>query len=134
MQLQVIEVAIGVIAAFLVVSLMASAVVQLIAVWFKKRSKDLWIVIDEMLSTGSTDAVDLTDTSIYKALDIASRRKRGAAKERDNRRPSYLSARAFADGVVEATVTAAARARTRAIALRLEGLDGRWRVTALALL
>ncbi|MBD8205459.1 3-hydroxyacyl-CoA dehydrogenase [Microbacterium sp. CFBP 8790] len=39
-----------------------------------------------------------------------------------------------ADGVVEATVTAAARARTRAIALRLEGLDGRWRVTALALL
>lgn len=39
-----------------------------------------------------------------------------------------------ADGIVEATVTAAARIRTRAIALRLEGLDGRWRVTALALL
>ncbi|MDQ1122924.1 Rv3235 family protein [Microbacterium trichothecenolyticum] len=39
-----------------------------------------------------------------------------------------------ADGIVEATVTAAARVRTRAIALRLEGLDGRWRVTALALL
>ena len=29
---------------------------------------------------------------------------------------------------------AAARTRTRAIALRIEGLDGRWRVTALALL
>lgn len=39
-----------------------------------------------------------------------------------------------ADGVVEATVIAAARTRTRAIALRIEGLDGRWRVTALALL
>lgn len=38
------------------------------------------------------------------------------------------------DGVVEATVIASARTRTRAIALRVEGLDGRWRVTALALL
>ncbi|MDF2992676.1 MAG: 3-hydroxyacyl-CoA dehydrogenase [Microbacterium sp.] len=46
------------------------------------------------------------------------------------------SVRLFApiDGVVEATVTAAGRARTRAVALRLEGIDGRWRVTALALL
>ncbi|MDU0344381.1 Rv3235 family protein [Microbacterium sp. KSW2-29] len=39
-----------------------------------------------------------------------------------------------ADGVIEATVTASARTRTRAIALRLEGMDGRWRVTALGLL
>lgn len=39
-----------------------------------------------------------------------------------------------ADGVIEATVTASARVRTRAIALRLEGMDGRWRVTALGLL
>ncbi|MDQ1083304.1 MULTISPECIES: Rv3235 family protein [Microbacterium] len=39
-----------------------------------------------------------------------------------------------ADHVVEATVTAATRLRTRAIALRLEGLDGRWRVTSLGLL
>jgi hypothetical protein len=38
------------------------------------------------------------------------------------------------DGVFEATVIASARTRTRAIALRIEGLDGRWRVTALALL
>lgn len=39
-----------------------------------------------------------------------------------------------ADGVVEATVIASARTRTRAIAVRIEGWDGRWRVTALALL
>ena len=39
-----------------------------------------------------------------------------------------------ADHVVEATVTAATRLRTRAVALRLEGLDGRWRVTSLGLL
>lgn len=39
-----------------------------------------------------------------------------------------------ADHVVEATVTASTRLRTRAVALRLEGLDGRWRVTSLGLL
>ncbi|WP_295839417.1 Rv3235 family protein [uncultured Microbacterium sp.] len=39
-----------------------------------------------------------------------------------------------ADHVVEATVTASTRVRTRAIALRLEGLDGRWRVTSLGVL
>jgi len=38
------------------------------------------------------------------------------------------------DGVIEATVTASGRTRTRAIAMRLEGIDGRWRVTALCLL
>jgi hypothetical protein len=35
------------------------------------------------------------------------------------------------DGVAEATVIVADGSRTRAVALRLEGLDGRWRVTAL---
>ncbi len=39
-----------------------------------------------------------------------------------------------ADGVVEAVVIASMPARTRAIAMRLEGLDGRWRATSLALL
>jgi hypothetical protein len=35
------------------------------------------------------------------------------------------------DGVAEATVIVTDGSRTRAVALRLEGLDGRWRVTAL---
>lgn len=39
-----------------------------------------------------------------------------------------------ADGVVEAVVIVAGPARTRAIAMRLEGLDRRWRATSLALL
>lgn len=39
-----------------------------------------------------------------------------------------------ADGVVEATVIVGGPARTRAVALRLEGMDGRWRATSLALL
>ncbi|QIG38274.1 3-hydroxyacyl-CoA dehydrogenase [Microbacterium sp. 4R-513] len=49
---------------------------------------------------------------------------------------SILSVRhtAPADGVVEAVVIVAGPARTRAVAVRLEGMDGRWRATSLALL
>jgi hypothetical protein len=39
-----------------------------------------------------------------------------------------------ADGVIEAVVIVQGPARTRAVALRLEGMDGRWRATSLALL
>jgi hypothetical protein len=39
-----------------------------------------------------------------------------------------------ADGVVESVVIVQGPARTRAVALRLEGFDGRWRATSLALL
>jgi hypothetical protein len=38
------------------------------------------------------------------------------------------------DGVVEAVVVVHGRARTRAVALRLEGLDSRWRATAINVL
>ncbi|MFG6445085.1 Rv3235 family protein [Microbacterium sp. P06] len=39
-----------------------------------------------------------------------------------------------ADGVVEAVVIVGGPARTRAVAIRLEGMDRRWRATSLALL
>jgi hypothetical protein len=39
-----------------------------------------------------------------------------------------------ADGVIEAVVVVQGPARTRSVALRLEGMDGRWRATSLALL
>ncbi|WP_169581635.1 MULTISPECIES: Rv3235 family protein [Microbacterium] len=39
-----------------------------------------------------------------------------------------------ADGVIESVVIVKGPARTRAVALRLEGMDGRWRATSLALL
>jgi len=39
-----------------------------------------------------------------------------------------------ADGIVEAVVVVRGPARTRALAVRLEGRDGRWRATSLALL
>lgn len=38
------------------------------------------------------------------------------------------------DGVVEAVVIVHGRARSRAVAIRLEGLDQRWRATALSVL
>ena len=38
------------------------------------------------------------------------------------------------DGVIEAVVIVRGRARTRAVALRLEGLDKRWRATAVNVL
>lgn len=39
-----------------------------------------------------------------------------------------------ADGIVEAVMVVDTPARTRAVAVRLEGLDGRWRATSLAIL
>jgi len=38
------------------------------------------------------------------------------------------------DGVVEAVVMVHGRARSRAVAIRLEGLDGRWRATSVSVL
>lgn len=38
------------------------------------------------------------------------------------------------DGAIEATVVVSGRMRTRAVALRLESLERRWRITALSLL
>ena len=38
------------------------------------------------------------------------------------------------DGIVEAVVVVHGRARTRAVAIRLEGLDNRWRATAINVL
>lgn len=39
-----------------------------------------------------------------------------------------------ADGVVEGAVVVRSAGRTRAVALRLEGLDGRWRATSISVL
>jgi hypothetical protein len=38
------------------------------------------------------------------------------------------------DGIVEAVVIVHGRARSRAVAIRLEGLDHRWRASALSIL
>jgi len=67
-------------------------------------------------------------------LSARARSARGVAPTR----PSYqiLSIRqsAPADGVVEAALVVAGPGRARAVAIRLEGLDGRWRASSLAIL
>ena len=54
------------------------------------------------------------------------------------KQPPYMVRRVIcsspADGVTEATVIIATPVRTRAVAMRLEGFDGRWRATSLAVL
>ena len=60
------------------------------------------------------------------------------AKGQVARRPTFtISSTSICeprDGVVEAVVIVAGRARTRAVALRLEGFDQRWRATAINVL
>jgi len=58
-------------------------------------------VLDSMLSSGSTNAINLRATSVWQVIQTASRRKRGVGKDADKRTPSYMSARSFADAVVE---------------------------------
>ena len=68
---------------------------------FKKRSKDLEAVIGKMLAGPNPEAkISLQDTSVFAAINAATRRKRGPGT--DTRFPSYLSARAFVDAVFEA--------------------------------
>jgi len=80
------------------------------------------------------------DDEVYRHLlkrVVLSTRAR-QAKGQVARRPSFtigsMSICEPRDGVVEAVVIVIGKARTRAVALRLEGLDTRWRATAINVL
>ncbi|MET4583471.1 hypothetical protein ABIE21_002997 [Conyzicola nivalis] len=80
------------------------------------------------------------DDDVYRHLlkrVVLSTRAR-QAKGQVARRPSFsigsMSICEPRDGVVEAVVIVIGRARTRAVALRLEGVDTRWRATAINVL
>lgn len=68
------------------------------------------------------------------SLSARARSARGVAPAR----PTFeiLSIRACepTDGVIEAVIVVAGPGRTRAVAVRLEGLDRRWRASSLAIL
>jgi len=67
-------------------------------------------------------------------ISARARRAKGQVVSRPNfalGSTSYCEPR---DGAVEAVVIVRGRARTRAVALRLEGMDGRWRATAVNVL
>jgi len=67
-------------------------------------------------------------------LATRARSARGIPARRTEHAILSLHQQSPADGVIESVVIVRGPARTRAIALRLEGRDGRWRATSLALL
>ena len=67
-------------------------------------------------------------------LSARARSARGIAAVRPAHRILTERTCVPADGVIEAVVVVSGPVRTRAVAMRLEGWDGRWRATSLALL
>jgi hypothetical protein len=75
--------------------------------------------------------------SIYADLSAAVLARSTPGKNSTNRARRSVSSVHIcepADGIVEATAVIIGGARARAVALRLEGWDGRWRCTRLAIL
>ena len=87
----------------------------------------------EQISRWVTDDVY---KNLLKRVVLATRARQ--ATGRANTRPTFTIQSTHLceprDGVVEATVIVGGRARTRAVAVRLEGLDHRWRATAISVL
>lgn len=73
---------------------------------------------------------------LLKRVHVSQRAR--AITKRPITRPNFALGRTIitqpVDGVVEAVVIVHGRARTRSIAIRLEGIDGRWRATTLNVL
>jgi Family of unknown function (DUF6459) len=73
---------------------------------------------------------------LLKRVVLSTRARR--ARDQKATRPTFTIGSAAIcqprDGVVEAVVIVRGRARTRAVAIRLEGLDSRWRATAINVL
>lgn len=67
-------------------------------------------------------------------LSARARSARGVAPTRPSFQILSLRYSSPADGVIEAVVVVAGPGRTRAVAIRLEGLDRRWRASSLAVL
>lgn len=67
-------------------------------------------------------------------LSARARNARGVTPSRPSYRIVSIRCQSPVDGVVEGVVITAGPARTRAVAVRLEGWDGRWRATSLAAL
>lgn len=67
-------------------------------------------------------------------LSARARSARGVSPARPTFRILSIRVTEPVDGKVEAVVVVAGPGRTRAVAIRLEGLDRRWRATSLAIL
>jgi hypothetical protein len=110
---QAIEVAIGLVLAFFLLATAASAVVEVISALWDKRAKDLDAALDRMQGASGT-AKDLVgkppsrvqDTSVFQAISPPGVRRGILPKRWGTVKPSYLSAKAFADAVAEMIVKA----------------------------
>lgn len=67
-------------------------------------------------------------------LSARARSARGVTPSRPTFSILSIRESAPADGIVEAVVVVAGPGRTRAVAIRLEGFDSRWRASSLAIL
>ncbi len=88
--------------------------------------------VDQLARWFSEDAY----LKLVTRANLASRARsaRGASPQRPVFELRSLHQSAPADGVIEAVLVVAGPGRTRAVAIRLEGLDRRWRATSLAVL
>jgi hypothetical protein len=105
---QALETAIGLALLFFVAATAASTIVEVIARLLGKRSKNLEAGIEAMLGGDATGPNALTDAvEVFKGTSVYSAACAAAGKSfiaRNAKNPSYLSARAFADGVCEMLV------------------------------
>ncbi|MBW9110106.1 Rv3235 family protein [Microbacterium ureisolvens] len=67
-------------------------------------------------------------------LATRARSARGVAAKRPVHAIMSVHESSPADGIIEAVIVVRGPARTRALAVRIEGMDSRWRATSLALL
>lgn len=88
--------------------------------------------VDQLARWFSEDAFRVLVTRAN--LSARARSARGTAPIRPNFQILSIRQSEPADGVVEAAIVVAGPGRTRAVAIRLEGLDRRWRATSLAIL
>jgi hypothetical protein len=109
---QALETAIGMSLLFLVLASLASAIAEGYSRLLGKRAKDLEATVCRMLdgpgaSPGGRPPLftAFRGTSVYLAAQLASRRSHGALRQGERSlaqvRPTYLSAKAFADAVTE---------------------------------
>ena len=125
---QVLEAAIGLFLMFFIVVLGASSIVETVSRLVGKRAKDLENAIAAMLAGTTADTTDVQaalasfrGTSIYDAAQAAAGKSLFSRKWK---RPTYISAKAFADAITEMTdldassLPAGVRKRVQAIAGR----------------
>ena len=123
---QVLEAAIGLFLMFFIVALGASSIVETVSRLVGKRAKDLENAIAAMLAGTTADTTDVQaalasfrGTSIYDAAQAAAGKSLFSRKWK---RPTYISAKAFADAITEMTdldassLPAGVRKRVQAIA------------------